>query len=137
MTQFTTALWNKRNDKYGGNLRDRLTFPIEVLREIKKRVGKNYPVQYRVGLKHYIKGLNSAALRDETFVEAGRDIEEGLEMLKILEEAGFEALHVDAGCYDSWYWAHPPSYQESGCMVDMAGKSQGSCEHSGYRCGQT
>ena len=122
--QFTTALWNKRNDKYGGNLRDRLTFPIEVLREIKKRVGEDYPVQYRVGLKHYIKGLNSAALRGEAFVEAGRDIDEGLEMIKILEEAGFDALHVDAGCYDSWYWAHPPSYQEKGCMVDMAEKAK-------------
>ena len=122
--QFTTALWNKRNDKYGGDLRDRLTFPVEVLREIKKRVGEDYPVQYRVGLKHYIKGQNSAALKDEAFVEAGRDIEEGLEMIKILEEAGFDSLHVDAGCYDSWYWAHPPAYQAKGCMVDMAEKAK-------------
>jgi 2-enoate reductase len=41
-------------------------------------------------------------------------------MAKLLEEAGFDSLHVDAGCYDSWYWAHPPTYQEHGCMVDMA-----------------
>jgi 2-enoate reductase len=41
-------------------------------------------------------------------------------MAKMLEEAGFDALHVDAGCYDSWYWAHPPGYQKYGCMVDMA-----------------
>ncbi|MFC1533869.1 FAD-dependent oxidoreductase [Thermodesulfobacteriota bacterium] len=120
--QFTTAIWNKRTDKYGGDLRGRLTLPIEVLREIKKRVGDDYPVQYRFGLKHYIKGLNSGALRGEEFIEAGRDIEEGLEMAKILEEAGYDSLHVDAGCYDSWYWAHPPSYQEYGCMVDMAEK---------------
>jgi 2-enoate reductase len=53
-------------------------------------------------------------------VEAGRDIEEGLKMARMLEEAGFDALHVDAGCYDSWYWAHPPGYQKYGCMVDMA-----------------
>ena len=124
LDQFTTALWNRRDDKYGGDLRGRLTFPIEVLREIKKRVGEDYPVQYRVGLKHYIKGLNAAALKEETFVEAGRDIEEGLEMVRILEEAGFDALHVDAGCYDSWYWAHPPSYQEPGCMAEMAEKAK-------------
>lgn len=120
--QFTTAIWNKRTDKYGGDLRNRLTFPIEVLMEIKKRLGNDFPVQYRFGLKHYIKGLNSGALRGEHYAEAGRDVEEGLEMAKLLEEAGFDALHVDAGCYDSWYWAHPPTYQGHGCMVDMAAK---------------
>jgi 2-enoate reductase len=41
-------------------------------------------------------------------------------MAKLLKEAGFDSLHVDAGCYDSWYWAHPPGYQEHGCMADMA-----------------
>ncbi len=118
--QFTTAVWNRRTDKYGGELADRLNFPIEALREIKRRVGKSFPVQYRFGLKHYMKGLRSGALPGEKYVEAGRDVEEGLKMAKMLEQAGFDALHVDAGCYDSWYWAHPPGYQEYGCMVDMA-----------------
>jgi 2-enoate reductase len=118
--QFTTAIWNKRMDKYGGDLTGRLRFPIEVLNEIKERAGKSFTVQYRFGLKHYIKGLNMAALPGEKFTEAGRDIEEGLEMAKILEEAGFDALHVDAGCYDSSYWPHPPMYQLHGCMANMA-----------------
>ncbi len=118
--QFTTALWNHRTDRYGGDLLSRLCFPIEVLKEIKRQVGPNFPVQYRFGLKHYIKGYNTGALPGEEYVEAGRNIEEGLRMAKILEEAGFDALHVDAGCYDSWYWAHPPGYQKHGCMVDMA-----------------
>jgi 2-enoate reductase len=118
--QFTTAVWNHRTDKYGGDLVDRLKFPMEVLQEIKRRVGKNFPVQYRFGLKHYIKGLRAGALPGEKYVEAGRDVEEGLKMAKMLEAAGFDALHVDAGCYDSWYWAHPPGYQKYGCMVDMA-----------------
>ena len=118
--QFTTALWNHRTDRYGGDLLSRLCFPIEVLKEIKRQVGPNFPVQYRFGLKHYIKDYNAGALPGEEYVEAGRDIEEGLRMAKILEQAGFDALHVDAGCYDSWYWAHPPGYQKHGCMVDMA-----------------
>jgi 2-enoate reductase len=83
-------------------------------------VGDDFPVQYRFALKHYIKGYNSGALPGEEYVEAGQNIEEGLRMAKILEEVGFDALHVDAGCYDSWYWAHPPGYQKHGCMVDMA-----------------
>ncbi|MBN1176889.1 MAG: FAD-dependent oxidoreductase [Dehalococcoidales bacterium] len=120
--QFTTSIWNRRTDKYGGDLKQRLTFPLEVLEVIKERAGADFPVQYRFGLKHYIKGLNSGALPGEPYQEAGRDIEEGLEMAKLLEEAGFDSLHVDAGCYDSWYWAHPPGYQAHGCMTDMAEK---------------
>ncbi|HTY81956.1 MAG TPA: FAD-dependent oxidoreductase, partial [Dehalococcoidales bacterium] len=118
--QFTTAIWNRRKDKYGGDLQGRLTFPIDILNVIKAHAGKDFAVQYRVGIKHYMKALNSGALPGETFKEAGRDIEEGLEMARLLEQAGFDSLHVDAGCYDSWYWAHPPTYQEHGCMVDMA-----------------
>jgi 2-enoate reductase len=118
--QFTTAIWNQRTDKYGGDLKGRLTFPFEVLDIIKKRAGADFPVQYRFGIKHYMKALNSGALPGEPYKEAGRDIEEGLEMARLLEAAGFDSLHVDAGCYDSWYWAHPPVYQEHGCMVDMA-----------------
>lgn len=122
LDQFSTAIWNKRTDKYGGDLNSRLAFPIEILKEIRARVGKDFPVVYRFALKHYIKALRAGALPGEDYAEAGRDVKEGLEMARLLEEAGFDALHVDAGCYDSWYWAHPPTYQEHGCMVDMAEK---------------
>ncbi len=122
--QFATSIWNKRNDKYGGLLEDRLRFATEVLNAIKEKAGKDFPVTYRYGLKHYMKGPWRGALKHENFVEAGRDIEEGLEMAKLLEKAGFDALHVDAGCYDSFYWPHPPTYQPHGCMVDMAAKAK-------------
>jgi 2-enoate reductase len=118
--QFATALWNRRKDKYGGSLEGRLQLAFEVLREIKGRAGQNFPVQYRFGLKHYVKALNSGALPGEPFIEAGRDIEEGLQVAQKLEAAGFDSLHVDAGCYDSWYWPHPPVYQQPGFMVNMA-----------------
>jgi 2-enoate reductase len=118
--QFTTSVWNKRTDKYGGDLAGRLRFPIEVLNEIKEKVHRDFHVQYRFGLKHYIKGLNAGALPGENYIEAGRTVQEGLQMARLLEAAGFDSFHVDAGCYDSWYWAHPPSYQTHGCMADMA-----------------
>ncbi len=124
LDQFTTSIWNRREDKYGGDLKGRLTFPTEILRMIKDRAGSDFPVQYRFGLKHYIKGLNSGMLPGECCQEAGRDIEEGIAMARLLEAAGFDSLHVDAGCYDSWYWAHPPVYQEHGCMVDMAARAK-------------
>jgi 2-enoate reductase len=87
-------------------------------------VGTDFPVQYRFGLKHNIKGLHSGALPGEIYTEAGRDVAQGIEMARLLEEAGYDSLHVDAGCYDSWYWAHPPVYQEHGCMVDMASEAK-------------
>lgn len=120
LDQFTSSVWNKRDDEYGGSLENRLKLPIEILNEIKDRVGKDFPVVYRFGVKHFIKGYNNPGLPDEHFKEAGRDIKEGLEMAKMLEKAGFDALHVDVGCYDSWYMAHPPGYMAHGCLVDFA-----------------
>ncbi|SDP42639.1 oxidoreductase [Desulforhopalus singaporensis] len=117
--QFTSSIWNKREDQYGGSLENRLRFPIECLQEMRREVGNQMAMVYRFGLKHFLKNFNSAALPGETFKEAGRDIEEGIEMAKMFEQAGFDALHVDAGCYESHYWPHPPIYQKHGCMADM------------------
>ncbi|MBA7634825.1 Cinnamate reductase [subsurface metagenome] len=104
--QFITALWNKRTDKYGGDLEGRLRFPVEVIEAIKRGAGTDFPVIFRFGLKHYIDG--------------GREVEEGLEIARRLEAAGADAFEVDAGCYETWYWAHPPTTLPPGCMVDMA-----------------
>jgi 2-enoate reductase len=122
--QFTSNIWNKRTDHYGGSLENRLRFPIECLNEIRHRVADRLAVQYRFGLKHYIKENNQAALPGETFEEKGRDIVEGLDMARMLESAGFDALHVDAGSYESHYWSHPPNYQKHGCMVDLAASAK-------------
>ena len=106
MDQFTTSLWNKRKDKYGGGLGNRLRFSLEIIKNIKRKAGSDFPVIYRYAIKHYLEG--------------GRGVEESLEIARRLERAGVDALHVDAGCYDDWYWPHPPIYQPPGCMVDMA-----------------
>jgi len=106
MDQFMTSLWNQRTDKYGGDLEGRLRFVLEIIEAIKGRAGKDFPVIFRYAIKHYIEG--------------GRDVEESLEIAQRLEKVGVDALHVDAGCYDNWYWPHPPNYQPPGCMVDMA-----------------
>ncbi|MCK5552636.1 MAG: hypothetical protein KAJ09_05780, partial [Deltaproteobacteria bacterium] len=78
--QFITALWNKRNDKYGGDLMGRLRFPIEILRVIRKTVGDNFPVTFRVGIKHFIREPWKSSLKWEGFVEAGRDVDESIEV---------------------------------------------------------
>ena len=120
--QFTIAMFNKRTDKYGGDLRGRLTLPIEILHEIKSKVGKDFPVQPRFSIKSFVKDWRQGGLPGEEFQEAGRDTEEGLEAARILEEAGYDAFNADAGTYDSWYWAHPPCYQEYGCYLPLTEK---------------
>ncbi len=104
--QFQTALWNKRTDRYGGDLEGRLRFVLEVIEAIRRGAGVDFPIIYRFGLTHYLEG--------------GREVEEGLEIARRLEAAGVDALEVDAGCYETHYWPHPTPYQPPGCMVDLA-----------------
>ncbi|MHA1835117.1 MAG: oxidoreductase [Candidatus Baldrarchaeia archaeon] len=120
LDQFTTALWNKRTDEYGGDLVGMLRFPREIINVIKETAGKDFPVIYRFGLKHFIKAPGNPALSYEGYRELGADVRERLVMSKQLEEMGVDALDVDAGCYDSLYWAHPPIYSPHGCLVNLA-----------------
>jgi len=108
LDQFMSELWNQRNDKYGGSREKRLTFAREAITAIKREVGEDLPVIYRFGIDHYLEG--------------GRSVEESLWIAKQLEAMGVDALHVDAGCYETSWWPHPPTYQPAGCMVDMAEK---------------
>ena len=112
LDQFAIAFYNKRTDEYGGSLENRLRVATDIVRGIKQACGKDFPVSLRYSMKSMMKGLRQGILPGEDSKEAGRDIEEGIEAAKILVEAGYDALNVDAGTYDSWYWNHPPMYFE-------------------------
>lgn len=114
MDQFAIAMFNQRDDEYGGSLENRLRFAKEVVEEIKDRCGEDFPVTLRFSLKSMIKDWRVGALPGEEFEEMGRDIEEGLEAAKLLESYGYDALDTDVGTYDAWWWNHPPMYQEKG-----------------------
>jgi len=122
---FTMALFNQRQDKYGGDLRARLRFATEIVQEIKKTCGEDFPVVLRFSIKSYIKALRQGGLPGEDFEELGRDIEEAKKAIPILEEAGYDAFDSDAGTYDSWYWAHPPMYFGKGVYLDLVKAIQG------------
>jgi NADH:flavin oxidoreductase / NADH oxidase family./Pyridine nucleotide-disulphide oxidoreductase. len=119
LDQFTIAMFNRRTDKYGGDLMGRLRLPIEVVKAIKKVNGENFPVALRFSIKSYIKDWNQGGLDGEDFVEKGRDTQEGLTIAPILEKAGYDAFDADAGSYDAWYWAHPPIYQKHGLYLPL------------------
>lgn len=112
--QFAISFFNHRTDEYGGSLENRLRFAREIVEEIKKTCGADFPVALRFSPKSMIKDWREGALPGEEFVEKGRDMEEGLEAAKLLVSYGYDALDVDVGSYDSWWWSHPPMYQEKG-----------------------
>ncbi len=114
LDQFAIAFFNQRTDEFGGTLENRLRVATEIVKQIKKVVGQDFPVSLRYSLKSCMKGLRQGGLPGEDYVEVGKDIDEGIEAAKILVEAGYDALNVDVGTYDSWYWNHPPMYFEDG-----------------------
>ena len=112
--QFAISFFNHRTDEYGGSLENRLRFAREIVEEIKARCGKDFPVTLRFSPKSFIKDWRVGALPGEVFEEKGRDVPEGLEAAKLLVSYGYDALDVDVGSYDAWWWSHPPMYQEKG-----------------------
>ena len=114
LDQFAISMFNQRTDEYGGPLENRLRFAREIIEEIKRRCGADFPVSLRFSLKSMIKDWRDGALPGEEFEEKGRDISEGIEAAKLLVSYGYEALDVDVGTYDAWWWNHPPMYQEKG-----------------------
>lgn len=118
LDQFTIEFYNKRTDKYGGSLENRYRIIREIYEEIRKTCGPDFPISVRYSSKSNMKEFGKGILPQEveTEIEVGRDLVEGIEAAKLLEEIGFDALNVDAGTYDSWYWNHPPMYFEKGGM---------------------
>lgn len=114
LDQFAISMFNHRTDEYGGSLENRLRFAKEVVEEIKSRCGQDFVVTLRFSPKSMIKDWRVGALPGETFTEMGRDLPEGIEAAKLLVQYGYDALDVDVGSYDAWWWSHPPMYQEKG-----------------------
>lgn len=122
LDQFALSMMNHRTDEYGGSLENRLRAAREILEGIKQECGGDYPVSMRLGLKTFVKDFEKATLTGEE--EAGRTIEEGVEIAKLLASYGYDCLNVDTGIYDSFYYACPPMYMPKGYAVELAAKAK-------------
>lgn len=108
-----------RNDKYGGDLRGKLTFQTEIVKAIKQACGDEFPVTNRFCLKSFMKGSeHTFAVPGENFVEFGRDLDEAIEAAKILEEAGYDAFDGMLGDSVSYVWSHPSMYFKHGYSIE-------------------
>ncbi|WP_411679381.1 FAD-dependent oxidoreductase [Clostridium thailandense] len=120
LDQFAISFFNHRTDEYGGSLENRLRFAREVVEEIKRCCGDDFPVTLRYSPKSFIKDWREGGLPGEEFEEKGKDVPEGIEAGKLLVQYGYDSLDVDVGCYDSWWWNHPPMYQKKGLYIPYA-----------------
>ncbi|MDP2731373.1 MAG: NADH:flavin oxidoreductase [Dehalococcoidales bacterium] len=83
LCQFLSPYTNCRDDEYGGSLLNRLRFPVQVIKEVKTRIGENMPLFYRFGADDMIEGGLSG---DEAKLAA-----------KHLEQAGVDVIDVSGG----------------------------------------
>ncbi|MBP1717017.1 MAG: putative NADH:flavin oxidoreductase/NADH oxidase [Deltaproteobacteria bacterium] len=77
LTQFLSALSNQRPDEYGGSLENRSRVIVEVLQEVRRRVGEDFPISLRLSVEEFIKGgYTPEDLQPilPQFVRAGADI---------------------------------------------------------------
>jgi 2,4-dienoyl-CoA reductase (NADPH2) len=90
LNSFLSRAWNKRQDKYGcATLENRSRFLVEIIREIKTRLGHDYPIST------LINGI-------ELKIKNGITIEEAQGFAGILQAAGSDAIHVRAFGYNGF-----------------------------------
>lgn len=100
---FLSEVWNKRTDEYGGSRENRCRFAIEIVEAIRSVVGPTYPITFRMSLDH-------------RFAE-GRDMEESMKILEILDKSSIDAFDIDVGCYEVEDYIFPSRYVGEACTA--------------------
>ncbi|MGA0597528.1 FAD-dependent oxidoreductase [Enterovirga sp. CN4-39] len=72
--QFVSPFSNTRTDRYGGSLENRLRFPREILQLVRRRLGPNSVIGYRMGVEEFTPGgitIDDACEIAQLFVSEG------------------------------------------------------------------
>lgn len=93
VNQFLSPYTNKRTDNYGGNFENRLGFPIEVIQEVRSKVGENYPLIFRLCANEYLEDAEGITL-DLAKKIAPRLVEAGIDILHITGGIGETGDHL-------------------------------------------
>jgi 2,4-dienoyl-CoA reductase-like NADH-dependent reductase (Old Yellow Enzyme family)/thioredoxin reductase len=83
ISQFLSPLSNHRQDAYGGSVEKRARFLLEVIKAVRSKVGKDYPVWCRLSAM-------------EIGADGGITVEETQTVAKLAEKAGVDAIDVSA-----------------------------------------
>ena len=86
ISQFLSPSTNKREDRYGGTLDNRMRFLLEIVEKTRGKIG-DFPLQCRIS--------------GDEFVPEGNNHEDQKIIAKNLERAGVDALNVNVGWHES------------------------------------
>jgi 2,4-dienoyl-CoA reductase-like NADH-dependent reductase (Old Yellow Enzyme family) len=107
LSEFLSRSCNKRTDEYGGDLKNRARIVLEVVKAVRDRVGADYPVWIRMDGREFR-------------IEDSITTEEGIELARMFEEAGVDAINVSGygGIRGGFYDA--PIVYPPGNLVSLA-----------------
>ena len=104
--QFLSPRSNKRVDEFGGGIEGRAYFMKLVVEGIKAACGKDFIVTTRLSSKENRIG--------------GLEMEETVVFAQMMEDYGYDALHISAGTYETWQTIVPPPSWQSGWNLPAA-----------------
>ena len=108
INQFLSGFSNIREDRYGGDLPRRTQFAREIVQEVRRRVGPDFPISFKISAVE--------------FVENGLVVEDSIRILKILVDAGIDIVQVSAGNDATPEWISQPMFMKKACLADFAGQ---------------
>ena len=109
------AVFNKRTDAYGGDLKGRAKYLLDTVREVKKKTSPDFPVILRLMGSDRLSKIGGTD---------GWGIEDSVELCKIVEENGATAVNITSGSLVTPEWTGPPYYITFGCNVDITDSHQ-------------
>ena len=106
INQFLSKVSNIREDEYGGNTVGRSRFAIEIVEEIRKRIGMSFPLSFKISAQE--------------FLPEGLEVPESIEILKLLTKAGIDIVQVSAGNDITTEWISQPMFMQKACLAKSA-----------------
>jgi 2,4-dienoyl-CoA reductase-like NADH-dependent reductase (Old Yellow Enzyme family) len=88
VSQFLSPLTNQREDRYGGDALGRATLALEIVRSIREKLGRGFPVLFRLNAVEKVDG--------------GQKPEGALSVGRLLADAGVDVLDVSVIAQSSW-----------------------------------
>jgi 2,4-dienoyl-CoA reductase (NADPH2) len=96
---FLSPFWNRRQDAYGGSPENRARIVVNIIKEIKKRLGQDFPVSVCI---NGIEIGRIVGIADDKCLTA----EDSRKIARLLQEAGADALHIRS----HWLGYHVAAY---------------------------
>ncbi len=90
LCQFLSPITNKRTDKWGGSIENRCRIHREIIKAIRRKIGKDFPILIKLGVEDGFK--------------EGLKFSEGKRAAEIIAKSEYDALEISQGLQnlDNW-----------------------------------